>query len=124
MNNLNDEIFVEVGKQLRNARIMKHWSLRDLSLAMKGKKSKSTLKRYEDGTSKINVEKLSEVCTPLGLNVDDVMRNARDAVFKNDESANTYKFTERERNLIDSYRNMSPEMQDAIDKIIQNMSEK
>lgn len=58
-NTIDTELYVSIGKQIKQARLNKNISLDTLSNLINGLKTKSTLKRYEDGKSQI-ILKLSK----------------------------------------------------------------
>lgn len=66
MTKFDISIYKELGKLLKIAREDKNISLDTLSNMLNGHKTKSTLKRYEDGVSRIDMETLSKICTVLG----------------------------------------------------------
>ena len=76
MTKLDTPIYYELGKLLRQAREDKKISLDTLSVAIGGIKTKSTLKRYEDGFSRIDMETLYKICNILGQNADALIEKA------------------------------------------------
>ena len=76
MTKLDMPIYQELGKLLRQAREEKRISLDTLSDAIGGVKTKSTLKRYEDGASRIDMETLHKICAILGQNSIELIEKA------------------------------------------------
>lgn len=81
-NIIDMELYTIIGKQIKNARNLKGISLDTLSELINGEKTKSTLKRYEDGTSRIEMDILEKICNQLGINYIDVINNAKDEINK------------------------------------------
>lgn len=79
------ELYASIGMQIKKARKIKGISLDTLSDLIGGVKTKSTLKRYEDGASRIEVDVLKLICDQIGLNYLDVISNARKSLNKNDQ---------------------------------------
>lgn len=77
MANLDQEFYVELGKLLYEARIKMHYSYDTLSEKINGIKTKSTLKRYEDGESKIDMGTLQIICDVLNLDAGECLATAR-----------------------------------------------
>ena len=84
-NTIDTELYVSIGKQIKQARLNKNISLDTLSNLINGLKTKSTLKRYEDGKSRIDFETLKIICDQLGLNYLNVINIAREKL-NNDKS--------------------------------------
>lgn len=78
------ELYASIGSQIKIARKSKGLSLDTLSELIGGVKTKSTLKRYEDGASRIEVDTLKLICDQIGLNYLDVIYNARESLNKPD----------------------------------------
>lgn len=76
-NLIDMELYAIIGKQIKNARNLKGISLDTLSELINGEKTKSTLKRYEDGSSRIEMDMLEKICNQIGLNYVDVINNAK-----------------------------------------------
>ncbi|WP_245978028.1 helix-turn-helix domain-containing protein [Absicoccus porci] len=91
-NIIDMELYASIGKQLKAARKSKGISLDTLSDLIGGIKTKSTLKRYEDGTSRIEVDTLKIICDQIGLNYLNVISKARESLNKKsqwgDDAAN------------------------------------
>lgn len=71
-------LYVSIGKQIREARRQKGISLDTLSDLINGEKTKSSLKRYEDGSSRIEIDVLKKICDQIGINYIDVINKARE----------------------------------------------
>lgn len=84
-NIIDMELYASIGNQIKMARKTKKISLDKLSELIGGVKTKSTLKRYEDGTSRIEVDILKAICDQIGLNYLDVISNARESLNKSDD---------------------------------------
>ena len=76
MTKFDMKIYKELGSLLRDARIKKDISLDTLSSLLDGKKTKSTLKRYEDGISRIDMETLEHICRVLNVNKNELIEKA------------------------------------------------
>lgn len=81
-NLIDMELYAIIGKQIKTARNLKGISLDTLSELINGEKTKSTLKRYEDGSSRIEMDMLEKICNQIGLNYVDVINNAKDELNK------------------------------------------
>lgn len=69
--NENDKRFYAVmGDLLKQRRMNQGLSLYDLEKLMNYKKTKSTLKRYEDGASKVDMGTLQAICDALNMDRD------------------------------------------------------
>lgn len=88
MTKFDKQLYVEIGKQLKQARLKKGYSLDELSEALFCVKTKSTLKRYEDGESRIDMEIMQAICSILDLDMGEVIRHARCMVDFKDISPN------------------------------------
>lgn len=77
MTKFDRQLYIEIGKQLKQARVKKGYSLDELSDALMGAKTKSTLKRYEDGESRIDMEVMQALCSILDLDMGQVIKQAR-----------------------------------------------
>ena len=67
MPRLDKDLYVELGALLKEAREQRRMSLDSLSEALNSYKTKSTLKRYEDGVSRIDMETYHSICGVLGI---------------------------------------------------------
>lgn len=70
------DLYVEIGKQLKEARLRKGMSLQDVSDAIGGDKTKQTIMRYENGTTRVETELLKRICNVLSLDSQEVMDTA------------------------------------------------
>lgn len=77
-NIIDMELYASVGKQIKEARKAKGISLDTLSNLINGEKTKSTLKRYEDGTSRIEMDVLKNICDKIGIDYIDVINRAKE----------------------------------------------
>lgn len=69
--------FEYIGKQLKQARERKQWSLQDLSDRIGGHKSKQTLMRYEHGDIRMDEQTFKIICNALDLDPDLVVKSAK-----------------------------------------------
>ena len=76
-------LYIEIGKILKKARIQKNMSLQNVSDALGNKKTKQTIMRYENGTSRIEAEIMKELCRILGLDAETVIHTAQQRVVQN-----------------------------------------
>ena len=81
-NIIDMELYVSIGKQIKEGRTIKGISLDTLSDLIGGIKTKSTLKRYEDGNSRIEMDVLKMICDQIGLDYLDVISKARESLNK------------------------------------------
>ena len=88
MGNIDKDLYVSIGEQLKNARESKGFSLDHLVNLIGGLKTKSSLKRYEDGVSRIEMDTLEIICNKLDLNYMDVIANAKNGIIDNDSVEN------------------------------------
>lgn len=77
MSNLDQSFYIELGRILKEARLKKKYSYDTLSDKIKYIKTKSTLKRYEAGESRIEIDILEILCDTLDLDVDKTLKTAR-----------------------------------------------
>lgn len=70
------DLYIEIGKQLKEARLRKGMSLQDVSDAIGGDKTKQTIMRYENGTTRIETELLKKLCNILSLDPQEVLDTA------------------------------------------------
>ena len=88
---IDQALYYELGKIIKQARINQGYSLDDLVDKLDNWKSKSTLKRYEDGISRPDIKTLELITNALNLNLDDMIASASaQADFSNIEP---YSFT-------------------------------
>ncbi len=77
MPKVDKSLYVEIGKIIKHERRKKKISLDKLVDMLGGEKTKSTLKRYEDGTSRIDVDVLASICNKLDIDYKDVVATAK-----------------------------------------------
>lgn len=77
MPKVDKSLYVEIGKIIKHERRKKKISLDRLVDMLGGEKTKSTLKRYEDGTSRIDVDVLASICDKLDIDYKDVVATAK-----------------------------------------------
>ena len=77
MSKVDKSLYVEIGKIIKHERRKKKISLDKLVDMLGGEKTKSTLKRYEDGTSRIDVDVLASICNKLDIDYKDVVATAK-----------------------------------------------
>ena len=76
MTKIDMALYKEIGAILKRERNKRGISLDNLSISLKGLKTKSTLKRYEDGVSRIEMDVLKKICDILNVNYSDVIYEA------------------------------------------------
>lgn len=77
MPKVDKSLYVEIGKIIKHERRKKKISLDKLVDMLGGEKTKSTLKRYEDGTSRIDADVLASICNKLDIDYKDVVATAK-----------------------------------------------
>ena len=128
--NFDVAMYEYIGNELRRARIEKKWSLDRLREELNFTKAKSTLKRYEDGQSRLTMDDLSVLCKSLGLGMNSLISNAKEYAYKrstspaeidedkHNETLLNSKFTAHEMGLIYRYRNASDKTKKLIRTIL------
>lgn len=111
MTKLDMPLYKEIGKILKNARESKDISYDTLVNAIGNHKTKSSLKRYEDGASRMDMETLEKLCIVLGLNIDEVINTA-----KANTQENNSQWGNHEANL--KYLEDKPELQSIYTEIV------
>lgn len=103
-------LYEEIGHILKRERTSQKISLDILSEKINNLKTKSTLKRYEDGASRIDMDTLRLICKALCLNYADVIKEAEQKVdfyAKTNEDSeyqeNTEYLSTHYPNLVDLY---------------------
>lgn len=103
-------LYKEIGHILKRERISQKISLDILSEKINNLKTKSTLKRYEDGASRIDMDTLKLICKALCLNYADVIKEAEQKVDfyaktneDNEYQKNTEYLSTHYPNLVDLY---------------------
>lgn len=76
MTKIDMALYKEIGLILKRERIKRNISLDNLSKLLNGIKTKSTLKRYEDGKSRIDMDLLKKICDIYSINYSDVIYEA------------------------------------------------
>lgn len=77
MKKIDTDLYIELGRILRCEREKNNLSLDNLSEKLSFEKSKSTLKRYEYGESRIDMEVLNKICNILNLDANDIIAKAK-----------------------------------------------
>ena len=73
MKKLDMNMYKEIGSALKKRRLEKHMSLDQLVHEINHTKTKSTIKRYEDGVTRIDYDTLVLICHVLELNPDNLI---------------------------------------------------
>lgn len=115
-------LHVEIGKQLKEARIKKGMSLQNVSDAIGGIKTKQTIMRYENGTTRIDEPVMEKVCATLGLNVNEVVKKAEfqramktQYSIKSSKYRNTLAmFSEHDNDILTAYENADEKTKRAV----------
>lgn len=109
-------LYKEIGKILKRERLHKEISLDQLVDKINGIKTKSTLKRYEDGKSRIDMDILPIVCEALNINYVDVIKEAENEVnFHNSKNTSLGDYNENVEYLKDK-----PELLELYKEIVAN----
>lgn len=109
-------LYKEIGKILKRERLNKEMSLDQLVESINNIKTKSTLKRYEDGKSRIDMDVLPIVCKALNINYVDVIKEAENKVdFHNSNNSSLGDYV---KNV--SYLKDKPELLELYEDIIAN----
>ncbi|MBR2752816.1 MAG: helix-turn-helix transcriptional regulator [Lachnospiraceae bacterium] len=69
--------YIDIGRILKEERKKAGYSLDRLAELIGESKSKSTLKRYEDGKSRPDLDTLSSICAELNIDMNDVISRAQ-----------------------------------------------
>lgn len=80
MTKIDMALYKEIGQIIKRERVSKDISLDRLVEKMGYIKTKSTIKRYEDGISRIDMDILNTICNVLNLNYSDVIQEAESKV--------------------------------------------
>lgn len=116
MAKIDKMLYKEIGKILKRKRLNKEMGLDQLVESINNIKIKSTLKRYEDGKSRIDMDVLPIVCKALNINYVDVIKEAENEVdFHN---SNNSSLGDYEKNV--SYLEDKPELLELYEDIIAN----
>lgn len=73
-------LYKEIGAIIKRERLKADVSFDTLVSKINGIKTKSTLKRYEDGASRIDMDTLKVICNSLNINYADVIKEAENKV--------------------------------------------
>lgn len=76
MTKIDMALYKEIGNIIKRERIDREISLDQLVNKINGLKTKSTLKRYEDGISRIDMDTLKTICNALDVHYVDVVNEA------------------------------------------------
>lgn len=126
-------LYVEVGRILKDARKAKNMSLQDVSDAIGNKKTKQTIMRYENGSTRVEAEIMKELCRVLGLDADTVIRTAQQRVVKQNiiDYNNVLMQLQRDgyegiennedARLLAYYHRLSKQQRDAVMAIVESM---
>ena len=124
MPRLDKDLYIELGALLKEAREQRRMSLDSLSEALNSYKTKSTLKRYEDGVSRLDMETYHSICEVLGIDPDLTLQTARAReAFKNLEFTDSGELLDHEdgsRSVIDDdvYSNYYHKMKNIINDVV------
>lgn len=77
MKKLDSNMYKEIGSTLKKRRLEKHMSLDQLVHEINHTKTKSTIKRYEDGVTRIDYDTLLLLCNVLELNINELLEPAK-----------------------------------------------
>lgn len=80
MTKIDMALYKEIGQIIKRERVNQDISLDRLVEKMGHIKTKSTIKRYEDGISRIDMDILNTICNALNLNYLDVIQEAENKV--------------------------------------------
>lgn len=80
MTKIDMALYKEIGAIIKKNRQNKSISLDNLVIKLNNVKTKSTLKRYEDGVSRIDMDILEKICNVLDINYLDVIKEAENNV--------------------------------------------
>ena len=109
-------LYKEMGKILKRERLNKKISLDQLVEKINNIKTKSTLKRYEDGKSRIDMDILPIICEALNINYVDVIKEAENEVnFHNSKNTSLGDYNENVE-----YLKNKPELLDLYKEIVSN----
>lgn len=126
-------LYIEVGRILKDARKAKNMSLQDVSDAIGNKKTKQTIMRYENGSTRVEAEVMKELCRVLGLDADTVIRTAQQRVVQknildyNNVLLQLHKdgyegmVNSDDARLLAYYHQLSKQQRDAVMAIIESM---
>lgn len=87
------DLYAEIGRILKQSREKKKLSLDQVCELLNAEKTKSSLKRYEDGVSRIDMGILEKLCSIYGIELNKVIESAQFATFKLHSDDETKKFS-------------------------------
>lgn len=119
-NKVDTEMYKALGRILKSAREKQHMSLRELSDALGGTKSKSTIKRYEDGTVAMTTETLSQICSVLHIDPSNAVETAYQMIGSDDNYRGClYGLTvKKEEKLLAAYREAPSYVKEVVDRLL------
>ena len=79
-------LYKQIGSIIKRERINQNISLDQLVSKIGNLKTKSSIKRYEDGKSRIDIETLTIICSALSINVNELIKEAEENVKFNTEN--------------------------------------
>lgn len=114
MTKIDMELYKEIGQILKRERLNCNMSLDTLVSKLNGVKTKSTLKRYEDGVSRIDMNILQMICNALNIDYSEVIYEAeKKASYHKESPLGNY-----EDNI--EYLKDQPELLELYNDILQN----
>ena len=120
-NTVDTEMYKALGAILKANREVRHMSLRELSEKLGGTKSKSTLKRYEDGTAAMTMETLMQICDVLCTDPANVVETAYQMIgAEADYQKYLYgiNIAEKEDRLLKAYRDAPDYVKEVVDRLL------
>ncbi len=132
----DEKYYKELGDFMKSIRMEKRMSLNDVCERFKPVIAKSTLKRYEDGITRISMETLEKWCKALRVNEKQVINHV---IYKVDtdeiarifeeEQIQTYDrfysyYDEEEARLMKLFANLSVEQKRLLEPIMKSMTGK
>lgn len=86
MSKIDMLLYKQIGSIIKRERINQNISLDQLVSKIGNLKTKSSIKRYEDGKSRIDIETLTIICSALSINVNELIKEAEENVKFNTEN--------------------------------------
>lgn len=86
MSKIDMLLYKRIGSIIKRERINQNISLDQLVSKIGNLKTKSSIKRYEDGKSRIDIETLTIICSALSINVNELIKEAEENVKFNTEN--------------------------------------
>ena len=90
MTKIDMALYREIGNIIKRERTNRKISLDQLVNRINGLKTKSTLKRYENGISRIDMDTLKTICNALDINYVDVVNEAESKANYHNDSLGDY----------------------------------